>query len=343
MMRLFFLGTLLFTFLGCRKDVVWPPASCFCEQACGDLPAEPANGWTYSAGAVQYLSPQFNPNNGNEFIYLRTEDNEGTSLVKNNIETKTSETLLNGYPIVKRVEWGRSGWIVFSTSDNKIWKIRDNGTDLTKLISDQEVKYPHFTHDGNQIIFYKTPTEFGPLGEPLGPRTFIMDLEGNQIDSVMKVQPLCLDSYFLTFETMDIYNNDIYFFRPSCESGFFKFNIEENKTEVLATYTYPIPTELIIPYSIQDIAYNSENKSIYFTTKKHPLLRLDLNNIDFHVVKCGCETEYISKISMSHDYQSIICEKVINRVVSNSEIEQNHEIWLMDVNGCNAKKILGSN
>lgn len=82
-----------------------------------------------------FLAPCFNPNNGNEFIYIR--QNITTSereLYKFDIINDTSLLIkgnVTGYP-----KWGKKDWILIELNDQNIWKIKSNGDSLTLLSSE---------------------------------------------------------------------------------------------------------------------------------------------------------------------------------------------------------------
>ncbi len=125
--------SLLAIFSSCHKDEQIPlqpyPRDC------------PSNGFDTMPQGVFYTDPiiyadslniefpYFNPNNANEIIYYLGYKRE---LIKYNIITKDKKKLYKGQ-LFNRAKWSRKRWILLPTSDGQIWKIKDDGTQLTQL------------------------------------------------------------------------------------------------------------------------------------------------------------------------------------------------------------------
>ena len=133
---------LVLTAGACHKDkpdaVVLPSQSS--SSNCKNLVfTSPFNLATDYTPGDQYKWPCFNPNNQDEFVYVKR--NFDTSpgivqLIKHTISSGIEQVLLeNGAYISGQPQWGKQGWILFSIGTQPpqvIWKIREDGTGLRK-------------------------------------------------------------------------------------------------------------------------------------------------------------------------------------------------------------------
>src|SRR5690606_8529565 len=120
-----------------------------CQQEwCYDLRPEPDIGYQYTNEGPQYVMPCFSPINNDEFVYIRKIGGVNTELVKYSISTKQEMVLCNSLVIFEQPQWGKSGWITFS-SGKKVWKVYQDGSQLTQLTFGIKDNSPHFTFDGS--------------------------------------------------------------------------------------------------------------------------------------------------------------------------------------------------
>jgi hypothetical protein len=94
-----------------------------------------------------YHSVSVNPNNNDEFVVV-----ENNSLIKFNLETKEKTVLLDSQITVNTPDWGREGWIVFSAGW-KIWRIKENGTQLSQLTFTPRDLSPKFDPAGFRLVY----------------------------------------------------------------------------------------------------------------------------------------------------------------------------------------------
>ena len=111
---------LLFT--GCKKDHT---------LNCISLPSTTnPTGWNYVIDSDFSESPCFDPNNANEFVFIK-HFNGISALCTFNTQTNSLFQLYTG-SIFGRPDWGLNDWILFNVS-NDIYKIKKNGDSLTRL------------------------------------------------------------------------------------------------------------------------------------------------------------------------------------------------------------------
>src|SRR6478735_4493359 len=147
----------------------------------------------YKPTGPEYLFPRFNPNNPNEFLYVKQDTTGWPSIHKYNMQTRQHALILaNVYPIVQP-DWSRTGWIVFSDLSWKVWKVRDDGSGLQQITFGENDQYPAFNPAGNKIIYCRLKEYSGYELEhnpslQNNSKMFVIDLNGNVQDSICTVR-----------------------------------------------------------------------------------------------------------------------------------------------------------
>ena len=136
----------LFILQSCKKDY-----SAICESLPQPNNGAPSFGWNYVTDSGYEKAPCFNPNNGNEFVFLK-EINSRLTLCTYNIQSNVLYKLFAG-DILYKPDWGINNWILFDVN-NDIYKIRPNGDSLTKLTTGNISCGPKWSPNGTQFIFY---------------------------------------------------------------------------------------------------------------------------------------------------------------------------------------------
>ena len=341
--------TIILGVSGCRKDPPIPPDvvepvdttdtiidTCFCKTPCEDISITPEIGPFFTKSGPQYITPRFNPNNENEFIFLRTNTAPVAELVKYNMETEETTVLSNEISIISPPQWSRTGWITFISSPWHVWKIKDDGTELTELTFGDNDQNPHFSYDGNSICYrrgiYYSNAELEANPELYNEhKMMFIDLDGNVIDSVV-VENIVPDKHFQKWTTADFRLNELYFIGGTgIYEGLYKLKFATNEIESINIWgSY---------YQIRDISYL--NGYVYLSRFRNETTKINVSTGELTKVKCGCETRYIDFLSASPSGNKILFERVTNTVLDEWSIDEQHEIWIMDADGCNERKILG--
>lgn len=172
--RLGWMGILcLLLLVGCRKvgDEFDPP--------CEALPPAPPLDWRdVLVGNYSVLRPCFNPRNQDEIVFVRhlvggSED----ELVKYNLSTKDHQVLFTG-AVYGIPSWGSNGWILVGSSDENIYKVKENGDSLTQLTTEGGKFYPKWDPAGERFACMN-------IGQA---RVIFYDSRGMPLDSLFHVR-----------------------------------------------------------------------------------------------------------------------------------------------------------
>ena len=336
---------------GCRKDpeievkqnVV---ADCGCGFVCEDFPKSDSwLGYTTFSTGTQYLSPKFNPTNDNEFVYLRVDENwNNAELVKVDLTDMSEIVLLNTHYFSAEPIWNNDHWIVFSGINSQVWKMKDNGSDLTQLTFGNGAQNPYFNTDGS-VIYYARSISYSNYELEANPELYKkskiigINLNGEPVDSILapdiRNKP---EGPFLYQKWLqaDFSDHNVYFsWGLEDNFGIYCLDMLSNEIFTIDEWSRGIDNSSFV----ENVKYH--DNFVYVSKFRNDLLKIDVNTGEHTRIQCGCDANYYNTLSISPDGDKMLVERIISTVLSEDEIDEQHEIWMMDLDGSNAVKILG--
>lgn len=304
---------------GCKKDT---------PKGSGNTPAleckdyvfeeETIIGPFYNTSGIQYTKPFFNPNNADEFVYIKAEQNSRI-LVKHVVSTGQETVLCNSHIITSQPQWGKQGWIIFSVLGNTIWKIHEDGTGLAQISPSGEENYsPKFNANGDVFIC---------SGSIISNRIIIRNLLFDTVDSLK----FNYDNFFLgnpcgnPIDFKNAYYRYSNHNSPTFENGFCKITNNES-LEVLNIIDTPIEGG-------QLHATCKNDQHIYYVQFWNGLYRLDINTKQTEKIMDNCRSRYINTLSMSPDGNFLLYERVRGEQTTpgGTNIDEQSEIFMYNV------------
>ena len=294
-----------------------------CDK-CENFPKDVGGISSITQKSNQRHSPCFNPENANEFIYVKEEDNH-YHLIKYNLQFKTETILLANTSIVGQPKWNRNGWIVFAKLDLNIYKIKDNGDSLKQITHYFENNYPCFLGTDKILISVRVETSPGAVGNKIN------NLYGDRIDSFQ------LD--FLPGVLRQTHCNNLNQIVGS-------LNRDNNIS--LQVINYPskekfeiFSSEFIGRNDITGISWHPNNDDVYFSTYREGLYMVNKNSKKVVKVRNGCDSRSYRFLSISPDWKRIIVERVdaTDFDKGNGSWTEESKIYIMDVNGENERNV----
>jgi len=290
-------------FFSCKKDNI---ISSDCNNNCIEIPqSQSFYGYDYKYDSVLYISPCFNPNNGNEILYVEKNLASGvTKLIKYNLQTFEKENILEA-EIYFQPSWANNDWIIFGLNDENIWKIKSNGDSLTQLTFIGSNFNPECNFNSNRIICSNTNQSC----------SFIYDFYGNPIDTLNITSTTTFD--------WNMYN---------------KILIPINQGE----YIYNYNTNEMLLYN-QDLSFAGKcqwiNKNEFVVGGVSGIYKTNIitNNTEF-IKKCCNAWAYFSP-DYSHQLDKVIWQKTEEKKIGENLIEVKRKIILMDTDGTNEEEI----
>ncbi len=324
---------ILILLVGCHKDTQQVSNCSTCQdEECHDYVWPGSITFeTYIRTGPQYTKPFFNPNNPDEFIYVKEIPGAATNqLIKHTISSGTETILCNSEFIIGQPQWGKSGWIVFTKGigQNALSKLKDDGSGLTQISSPGiEVLYPFFNTSGDQICAESNYTSYN--------YSPILDMDGNLIDSIKIVHGANKIGFPKAFNTS--FKNSYYCYYDNSSSTYGYCQLMNGET-IEKLFPLDISTGSSLPW---DMCKN--NYEIFHVQSKKGLFAFNMITGKSKLLIPNCRSRYILSISMSSDKQHIIYEQVkgVQVDIPNQIIDEQSEIYTINVYTKQKTKIIG--
>lgn len=300
------IGVSLFLyFQSCKKDIL-PCDPCdvasdcyvgvatanVVSDTCFDYP--PPHDYIDQFNWPSYSMPYINPSDQNEVLVVKSvEDQFGrgeSSFWKYNLCTNEKEmvievptpSIFSGFG---RPNWGENGWIVFADGFQNLWKVQDNGDNLTLLIDSFKCSYP--TWIGENIICQAEFTD-----NPVTPLTLLLADNGTILDTLPLMTQFSVKGDLITgvVEKWTPGRNEI---------GY--FNLQDEEFQSLAEFT---------GLRITSTNWLDENHIIWYVNLEG-IFKGNINTGEVTQIKEVCD-------NISYGFISS-CPVNINRIIMNKE------------------------
>jgi hypothetical protein len=291
-------------------------------QDTADCYFPPANGggigtgYNYIFDQVSYQRPYFNPNNPDEFICL-----ENDILIKYCI-SQNKRTLLYqpSGDINYQPKWSRNGKISFNTSDNNIWIMDDNGSNLTQVTNkggDISINYyGEFNYTGDSLLFHSV----GSFSDGDTRKTRIAYNNYSQIDTIQTIDVSPLTNWQKPGFLLDIgYNSAT--------------SLSLNDPTLYTTFTFN-DTQ-----SEGGIIWD-ENKIDFYSYRGDGIYKGNFTTGTLTKIKDMCPYIYYLYPCYSEISKKVISGKVSKEYIGNNTVYVKHEIVLMNPDGTEEQIIL---
>ena len=329
---------ILALFVQCRKDKTYPesPQGMSSCDSCADFPTNSTGfGWQYINEGVQYTDPCYNPNNTDEFVYVKVKEDGDKELVKFNLVTMSEVIILDSIDIVSKPSWASTGWITFSDVNKKVWRLTENGTNLVQVTSGVSDISPHFTNDGNLICYFRNKN-YSNSELQANPNLYLdykmmfIDINGTFVDSIL-IENVNSENgslfYYQDWTICDFTANGVYFAGGTDNYyGIYKINSSYSSKEAVITWGITSNKDFI-----NDITSSASGHVLAYSKYRNNLLIQ--NTLTGDTLKCitGCDTEYYEGISITPNGEKILVEKVCSEVLNSSDIKVQSEIWSIEL------------
>lgn len=316
--RILVFSLVIFGVLSCKKDKTPLTGECsnFKFPETGII-------YDYYMYGKQYMSPCFNPNNSNEFVYyFRDYDNGTTQLKKYNIATGENSVIVNSGKIHGQPKWGKNGWIAYTSAPayvGHIYVVKDNGDSLRQFTDNLHNLSPVWSDTSNDLYWVHSPD--------LGSQWYYLkqNLNENQSDTIA----------FNGFQSTDILNNKILLTRNIEPAGYYGapsyFGYYDLDTYSAFTIDNFIPfIKVNVPYVVQGICWSNTNSAFFYTSNKDGLYMVNSQTGQPYNLIPFCDSKRYETISCSSDGKYLVAERVDSSIESGKIIEK-RKIYLIDL------------
>ncbi|MFN0033178.1 MAG: hypothetical protein ACKVOR_13540 [Flavobacteriales bacterium] len=259
--------------------------------------------------------PCFNPNNPNEICYIERKPQSTSRFLKYNILTGEKTLLYENITYGGQPIWCKNNWAYFAGFGKNVARINmSSGAKemLTNLNQDRWVTPNIIT---GECMFARYVTNAEMYGIKIDPN-------GTVIDTVSRIPR---GDWRHNIGTSGI--------------GHTMLLIRNYSTGTLDTlYEFPVQQG-----SIQNIKIHPNNKDVYFTQFYiDGMYKVNIDSKELTLVKEGNNSLWYDNFSISQDGQKIVFEKVYCQYLvpgAMAPVSMKTEIWLMDIDGCNERKL----
>lgn len=297
-------------------------------------------GASYIPTGPEYLFPRFNPNNPNEFLYVKHDTLGWPSIHKYNLQTKQHALILaNVYPIVQP-DWSRTGWIVFSDRGWKVWKVRDDGSGLQQLTFGENDQFPAFNPAGDKII-YRRMKEYSAYDIEHNPslqnnkKMFVIDLNGNVLDSICAERlGYCSVWIISSWAEPDriLRQTGSKTVKEEIEFSFYNYTTKQEEPALFTSTEYKERKHFVDYKAISPTR-------LFYTMINKGLVDFDANSKTHRVLKSDCHDQRYGFFTISPDKNRIIIEREDNTFISECQFNQKKALYVMNLDGSNEQEI----
>ncbi len=303
---IFSLSTLFLIIFSCKNK----ETECLDCDVCEEFKGTKNNLNEILVNKNQELFPFFNPNNSEEFIYIKFSNNRYT-LIKYNIKHSTADVLLTEADIASQPKWGKNGIVLFTDSYQRLHLINSNGTNHRVLPIKGAIRYPEWKNDTIVTIEYTQKDLIPPhFFANLNILTNKLDVSKNNDANV-------------------IYNANV---------NEYAFHNTVSLKAVANNLAYTIIDSVYGIETIFDCKWGGDGSYIYFSTNKTGLFKVNKNTKAISKIKNACDTRYYRSLSISPDGKKMLVERVDAQLLKGSP-EEDAGIYLMDIDGKNEVKL----
>lgn len=336
----YILTGLIFLLSTCKKE----PLITICEnlalkESCQQLDFSECPGMeVYFTKYPYYTSATFNPLNPDEFIcYEYTAD--GVSLIKFNIETEVKQILLQNFPykFTGRPVWSRTGWIAFSSRNWKIWRLKEDGSDLKQITFQEDDQNPEFNFKGDNIIYSKNMnyTNMQLINDPelnLQRNNTIIDVDGNVLESICQTDPDNFNCKQWTISSWGSTNKILYKIQGNLKTGvaFFDYNTYQRRD--IFVEEFKGKNEII------DIQWHPTQTSFYYSTPS-AIMQYHIYSGVRTKIRESCSSGTYSNISISPDGSKILSDRNEFELKDKCNAIGERYIVLIQADGCQEERI----
>lgn len=281
----------------------------------------------YFAGhPYDYAYPCFNPSNSDQIAYYRYDTKTveaGWEIWVQDLCTGEKRMLVNDANY--GIDWSVKDWIVYTATDQQIYKIKFNGDSLTKMTPSGDYnRYPKWDTKGERIAYEceeSGDTRFIILNDRTGERDTIPEL--SRIDAWNWVGDNHLSFMNGTWDASSGTKKYLRKFDLTTRQSVLlhTLNIDNNNYYLILSTDYSVATNCIIWCAYRTIG------------------RTNVNTGAFEVIKDAYRQESFYDAVVSKDEKYILFDLRSRKLVEPCRYDSDYGLYIMDLNGQNQRRM----
>jgi len=268
-----------------------------------------------------YSYPVFNPNNSNEIAYQRrdTELQHGWNDELWVFNFCTGESRFLTDKIGYSPDWSVKDWIVFTGKDRQLWKIKSTGDSLLQLTNAGGFNnHPSWNSEGDKIAYRHSSST-------LGNHFLLADELGKTIDTISNFLVRSWDWEFENISFVKEINNEDVLQYYNLKTGEFKIL---DVAPIMGTSDSMLLNTIIL----------KGHKAVLWNQMKQIGYTKILNGKRV-ILKKGADNRLYMNISISNSNQEVLAERVDIERISICKKEERRNLFLINVDSKEERKI----
>ncbi len=271
-----------------------------------------------------YSFPCFNPKNGEQLAYYRYVNSVWSPTWELWVKDFcTGEKTMLTDKALYGLDWSVNDWLIYTASDQNIWKVKSNGDSLTQItFSGSYNRHPKWSPDASKIIYNTQTGSFSNF--------ILSDENGITLDTLTQLNYIGSWSWidenkfcFISVDTTNNRINNLNYYNIDTDEIQFIHGIEvANNSDLLVQNTSYLPIENSILWA----AYGTLGKT-------------NLATGSFEIIRERLFQERFHFLTIRPNGQEIVVNKSSRHYTGNCQFDSEVEFYLMDTNGNNQKRI----
>jgi hypothetical protein len=238
--------------------------------------------------------PCFNPQNSNEFVFVRKlPDSPASTLCIHNLETGISNCLPVEHGIQFQPRWHSSGWILFRGNWSDVYRIMSTGGEIDTVSTPSETisyKRPIWRPDGQAWIANTSLNAEGDIE--------VYGLDGS-VEEIIPGVEFNMGDWSDENRLVTKYNDG------AIELKLAWTDFSESDWEIIGFDTPPFN------YSILDVKWIPMSHEVLISQNQSDISRINVLTQEIQMVKNGCYDKYYGVFSISNDGSKIVAERFL--------------------------------
>ena len=276
-----------------------------CSLGCND---------TNEQDRYDYEYPVFNPNNGEEFAYLRRDNHEpGFRSEVWIMNGRTGETRMIADQALSYLDWSPYDELLFMGLDRHVYKIKSNGDSLKQITFEGDWnRYPYWTHTGNTFT----------INRQIGSDEYslLISRSGEIIDSIEhnSLVPNPRGHSALNFIAESRMRDNMF------SVGYF----DENRNFVSA-YSELISDNLDHLYYTRGLTWQNQ-ESVLWATKRF-IGTTNIITYEHHLILETSDAQQSFKIGINPNGTHALLQTVTQELIETCTIDRQYKLQLLDL------------
>ncbi len=272
-------------------------------------------GYTLQSAPQLFGDGYYNPINNNQITYT-VDASDTYAIYTMNLQTIQSVLLCSGPYLLPK--WSSTGWIVLTSLDGNIYKIKPDGSSFTKIpVYDSSgllATCASWSPNGNKIVFNGATHKWSGM--------YIMNADGSGLKILDSIKTANYPAWSQDGSKIVYFVGDV--------DGFIGYYDTVNNQNINLSSSGQTGTK--------SFAWFPDSKTIIWSSDDG-LYKMDISTQQVTQLRTNCDSRGYGNPCVSSDGNHILVNRADSKIIQpNTHYTETH-IWVMDANGNNETEI----